>query len=379
MSKLDEYRNKIDVIDDQITTLYKQRMDLVRQVVEAKKENNVPTLVPDRERSIINRVTKKVDEPLKIYTKRLFETIFETSKSYQTKFSNNDGVVRLFLNDLVNQPRSYLPSSASVVCQGVMGSYSSIACEKIFPISEISYVKTFENVFEAVESGQSEFGILPIENSTAGSVNAVYDLIKKHKAYIVASTTISIRHCLLGNVGATKDSITEIYSHEQAISQCSEYLKQFTNAKIIPVANTAIAAKSVAMSTRIDVASISSKECSSLYGLHIVDGDIADNSNNYTRFICISKKPVVYANSTKISLMANLPDEAGSLCKVLNRFYAEGINLTKLESRPLTNSVFDFVFYFDIQADIHKKEVIDLLVELSNSYNFTFLGSYMEI
>lgn len=379
MNKLEEYRNKLDVIDDQIALLYANRMELVKKIADAKKELNVPTAVPDREKKIVNRVTALVDEPLKIYTKRVFETVFETSKSYQSTLSTQSGELFDMLTELTKRDRAYLPSSASVACQGVLGSYSSIATSKMFEISDITYVKTFESVFQAVQSGQCQFGILPLENSTAGSVNAVYDLLKKYKAYIVASTKISVRHCLLGNYGATTDKIKEIYSHEQAINQCSEYLKKFPNASVIPCENTAIAAKRVSESGRTDVASISSKECSELYGLHIVDGDIADNSNNYTRFICITNRPTLYANSTKISLMANLPNEAGSLSKVLGRFYAEGISLTKLESRPVTNSVFEFVFYFDLEADIHKSNVINLLCELDKNYNLTFLGSYSEI
>lgn len=379
MSKLEELRKELDVLDDELVRLYARRMEIIEKVALAKKEENVPTNVSSREKSILNRVNALVDEPLKIYVKRLYETIFETSKAYQTRFVNHSGNLYNLLESLVNQPRTYLPSSATVACQGVWGSYSSIAAEKVFALSDIRYCKTFEQVFSEVESGRCSFGILPLENSTAGSVNAVYDLLKKHKAYIVASTKISVRHCLLGNYGATAESITEIYSHEQAINQCSEYLKRFPNAKIIPCENTAVAAKAVAESGKTNVASISSKECSELYGLHVIDGDIADNSNNYTRFICISAQPTLYANSTKISLTALLPNEAGSLAKVLARFNAEGINLTKLESRPTVNSVFDFVFYFDIEADIHKKEVINLLCDLDRNCNLTFLGAYYEI
>lgn len=379
MTKLEELRNNLDILDDKIVELYLQRMEIIEKVAIAKKKENVPTNVSAREKSILNRVTENADEEKKIYVKRLFETIFETSKAYQTRFADYSGTLHDLLEELISAPRRYLPTSATVACQGVLGSYSSIATEKIFKLSEIHYCKTFENVFAEVESGNCVFGILPLENSTAGSVNAVYDLLKKHKAYIVASTKISVRHCLLGNYGTEVENVREIYSHEQAINQCSEYLKKFPNAKIISCENTAVAAKRVAESGRLDIASISSKECSELYGLHILDGDIADNSNNYTRFICISASPTLYANSTKISLTALLPNEAGSLSKVLSRFDAEGINLTKLESRPTVNSVFDFVFYFDIEADIHKPEIVNLLCELDKNYNLTFLGAYQEV
>ena len=379
MTKLEQYRNELDNIDKEITALYEKRMNVVLEIAKTKKEEGVPTNVPDREKNIINKVTKMVSPELQVYTKQLYETIFQTSKSYQARINANDGNLRKLLSWLLNKKSEFFPKVASVACQGVLGSYSSIAAEKLFQISDITYFKTFENVFEAVESGKCKFGILPIENSTAGSVNAVYDLMKKHEFFIVGGIKISVRHCLLGNKGAKFEDITEIISHEQALNQCSEYLKKFPNAKIHPVENTAVASKTVAESGRIDIAAISSKECSGYYGLSIIDGDIADNQNNYTRFICISKEPMVYANSTKISLMAALPHEAGSLSKILGRFNASGINLTKLESRPTPNSVFEFMFYFDIEGDIHDPEVFDLLCDLDNSINLTFLGAYNEL
>lgn len=379
MNKLEQYRNELDIIDKEITSLYEKRMNIVLEIAKEKKASNVPTNVPDREKNIINKVTKMVSPELRVYTKQLYETIFQTSKSYQSRVNATDGNLRNLLTDLLAKDKEFFPKVATVACQGVLGSYSSIATERLFQISDITYCKTFENVFEAVETGKCKFGILPIENSTAGSVNAVYDLMKKHEFYIVGGIKISVRHCLLGNKGTKKEDITEIISHEQALNQCSEYLKKFPNAKIVPVANTAVASKTVAESGRHDIASISSKECSDYYGLSIIDGDIADNQNNYTRFICISKEPTLYTNSTKISLMAALPHEAGSLSKILGRFNASGINLTKLESRPTQNSVFEFMFYFDIEGDIHDPEVFNLLCDLDNSINLTFLGAYNEL
>lgn len=379
MTKVEELRNELDNIDKEITALYEKRMNVVLEIAKAKKEEGVPTNVPGREKDIINKVTKMVSPELRVYTKQLYETIFQTSKSYQSKINESEGRLRTLLSGLLSKQSEFFPKVASVACQGVLGSYSSIAAEKLFQISDITYFKTFENVFEAVESGKCQFGILPIENSSAGSVNAVYDLMKKHEFFIVGGIKISVRHCLLGNKGAKIEDIKEIISHEQALNQCSEYLKKFPNAEIHPVTNTAVASKTVAESGRLDLAAISSKECSGYYGLSIIDGDIADNQNNYTRFICISKEPVVYANSTKISLMAALPHEAGSLSKILGRFNASGINLTKLESRPTPNSVFEFMFYFDIEGDIHDPEVFNLLCDLDNSINLTFLGAYNEL
>jgi chorismate mutase/prephenate dehydratase len=245
----------------------------------------------------------------------------------------------------------------------------------------VSYFKNFDGVFQAVEKGFCKYGVLPIENSSAGSVNQVYDLMKEHKFYIVRSIRLPVSHNLVVNVGAKKEEITEIYSHEQALAQCKKYLEQFKNAKITACANTAVAAKMVQESGRTDIAAISSRECAEIYGLKLLETNIQDNDNNYTRFILIAKEMEFYADAKKISIMTTLPQNApGSLNKLLSKFAHLGINLTKLESRPIVGSSFEFTFYFDFNCDIKNKGVRNLLCELDNSTEqFTFLGAYGEI
>ncbi len=378
---LGKIRTEIDLIDDQIATLYGQRMDLVKKVVQAKKESGKAVFDPDREKNIILRVTDLVKEENKAYLKRVFETIFDTSKAYQTANAEYESELNKKIQSAIDKGELKFPVKAKVACQGVAGAYSGIATERLFEIADVSYFKNFDGVFQAVEKGFCKYGVLPIENSSAGSVNQVYDLMKEHKFYIVRSIRLPISHNLVVNNGAKKEDITEIYSHEQALTQCKKYLEQFKNAKITACANTAVASKMVKESGRTDIAALSSRECAEIYGLKLLETNVQDSDNNYTRFILITKDMEFYSGANKISIMTTLPQNApGSLNKLLSKFSHLGINLTKLESRPIVGSSFEFTFYFDFNCDVKDKGVRNLLCELDNSTEqFTFLGAYGEI
>ena len=377
---LTEIRTKLDVIDDEIAVLYGERMKLIEKVSEAKKQSGKAVNDPDREKKILLRVTDKVDEDKQVYLKRVFETIFETSKAYQTMNAEYNSEISAKIRAALLKGELKFPVKAKVACQGVIGAYSGIAAERLFELADITYFKNFDGVFQAVEKGFCKYGVLPIENSSAGSVNQVYDLMKAHKFYIVRSVRLSVNHNLIVNKDAKKEDITEIISHEQALTQCKKYLEQFKNAKITAVANTAVAARMVAESGRKDIAALSSRECADLYGLKLLETNVQDSDNNYTRFILIAKDMEFYQDATKISIMTTLPQNApGSLNKLLSKFSNLGINLTKLESRPIVGSSFEFMFYFDFECDIRGKGVQNLLAELDNSTEqFTFLGAYSE-
>ncbi|MBO7345647.1 MAG: prephenate dehydratase [Clostridia bacterium] len=377
---LSKIRDEIDIIDDQIATLYGQRMELVKKVSSAKKKSGKAVSDPNRERDIILRVTDLVEEDNKAYLKRVFETIFDTSKAYQTANADYDSELNKKIQTAIDKGELKFPVKAKVACQGVAGAYSGIAAERLFEIADVSYFKNFDGVFQAVEKGFCKYGVLPIENSSAGSVNQVYDLMKEHKFYIVKSIRMPVNHNLVVNNGTKKEQITEIYSHEQALSQCKKYLEQFKNTKITACANTAVASKMVKESGRTDIAAISSRECAEIYGLKLLETNVQDSDNNYTRFILIAKDMEFYSGANKISIMTTLPQNApGSLNKLLSKFSHLGINLTKLESRPIVGSSFEFMFYFDFNCDVREKGVRNLLCELDNSTEqFTFLGAYGE-
>ena len=377
---LEKIRQEIDQVDDQIASLYNKRMNLVDDVVKAKKEQNKSVSDPERENKIVLRVTEQVDEDKQVYLKRVFETIFETSKAYQTTKISVHSAIGEKISEALSKGYLSFPDRARVACQGVAGAYSGIAAERMFELADVTYFKNFDGVFQAVEKGLCKYGVLPIENSYAGSVNQVYDLMKAHKFYIVKSLRLPVSHNLVVKKDTELKDIREIFSHEQAISQCKKYLEKFPLAKITAVPNTAVASKMVKESDRGDVAAICSRECAALYDLKLLETNVQDTDNNYTRFILIAKDMEFYQNANKISVMTTLPqNSAGSLNKLLSKFSHLGINLTKLESRPIVGSSFEFMFYFDFECDISQQGVRNLISELDNSTEqFTFLGAYSE-
>lgn len=378
---IEELRKKIDELDDKIAELYLERQRTVREIGEEKARTHAAVLDPAREKKIIARVTKQADDEQKIYLKRVFETILETSRAYQRRLVAPVTPLSDNLRRVLMEGKKYFPVSSTVACQGVEGSYSSIAADKLFEIADITFFRNFEGVFQAVEKGLCDYGVLPIENSAMGSVNAVYDLMKKHRFYIVRSIKLKVCHHLLAKKGVALSDIREVYSHEQAIGQCSAYLQKLpSSVKITACPNTAVAAEMVANSDRNDVACISSRNCAELYGLGILESNIQDNDSNYTRFICISKTLEVFAPANRISIMMTLPHESGSLNRVLNKFSTLGLNLTKLESRPLPGTDFEFMFYFDFEGQIENSDTLSLIAELDQgTEQFTFLGSYYEV
>jgi chorismate mutase/prephenate dehydratase len=306
--------------------------------------------------------------------------LFELSRSYQSK--RNDERTQLYcrIADAIENTPKLFPQAPMVACQGVEGAYSQIACEKIFKSPFIMYFKNFEGVFSAIEQGMCQYGILPIENSTAGSVNKVYDLMIRHNFSIVRTFRLKVDHNLLVNPGTKLSDIKEIYSHQQAISQCGSFLSTLKDVNVIPVDNTAVASEMVSKSGRKDVAAISSRSCAPLYGLTCIASSIQDAGNNHTRFICISKNLEIYPGADKTSIMMVLPHRPGSLYKFLARLYTLGINVTKLESRPIPDRDFEFMFYFDLETSIYSDEFVQLMCELDDlCEDFKYLGSYREI
>ncbi len=271
------------------------------------------------------------------------------------------------------------PKYGTVACQGIPGAYSMQAANKMFEYPDLLYVKTFDAVFQAIEKGLCNYGILPIENSTAGSVNRIYDLMMQHRFYIVKSLRLKINHSLLVKPGVKKGEITDIYSHEQAIAQCAEYLKTMPLVEVHVVENTATAAKMVAESESRTVAALASSECATEYELVIAEENVQDRNDNYTRFICIAKKPEIYPGANRTSVMAVLAHRKGSLYRILKLLNDYDCNLTKLESRPRHNQDFEFQFYFDFETSVYEDSFYELLECLQTECEeFEYLGSYTE-
>lgn len=378
--EIEQIREQIDHVDSQLLKLFVERMRLGEQVASYKREHNLPVLNKAREREILARVQAEAGE-MEPYAYQLFTTLIELNKARQTELYSPPSRVRSLIGGALAAPEETFPRTGTIACQGVEGANSQAACDKLLPRGNIMYVKSFEAVFDAVESGLCQFGVLPIENSANGSVRTVYDLLQRKRFSIVRGTTLHIRHELLAKPGTKLSDITEIYSHEQAIGQCSRYLGSLNGkVKVIPCANTAVAAKMVAEGINPKAAAISSHACAELYGLVSIKDDVQDSENNYTRFICIAKNPIIYAGSNKISLILDCKNEPGALNSILAKISSYGVNTCKIESCPVTGRNFEFIFFFDLDASVREQGVLPMLEELERiSESFTFLGNYSVI
>lgn len=380
MQDLSEIRKRIDAIDTQICDLFSQRMQCTHEVAEYKRANNKPVLDRGRERAKLADVASKVPESLRDYSQVLFNLIMEISRAQQSAENNQDSPLAGQIARAVADTPALFPQSAFVACQGVEGAYSQHAADRLFKHATISYFEEFEGVFRAVDQGFCKYGVLPVENSTAGTVNQVYDLMMRHKFSIVRSVRIKVDHNLLAVPGAKLEGIRDIYSHQQAINQSRQFLDSLPNVTVHVAENTAAAAKMVAESGRTDVAALSSRSCAELYNLVALARNVQDSDANYTRFACIAKDLEIYPGADRTSLMVVTKNDPGSLYKVLARFYALDINLVKLESRPIPNSDFDFMFYFDVECPVAAPEFASLIASLDDvCEEYRYLGSYSEL
>ena len=378
--ELEREREAINEIDNQLSELFVRRMEAAARIGEYKEAHGLPVLDKTREREVLARMAEAAGPQLGDYAKVLYSTIMDLSRSYQNSRRGGDTAIGSQIRAALEKGEAQFPAGATVACQGVEGAYSQQACDKLFSRANILYFRTFEGVFQAVDQGLCRYGILPIENSTAGSVNGVYDLMRRYRFYIVRGVKLRVEHTLLAPAGVRFQDVTEIFSHEQGIQQCSAFFKEHPDIKATVCENTAVAARMVAQSGRDDVAAISSRACAQLYGLSVLSDKVQNSENNHTRFICISKELEIYPGAGKTSLMLELPHRPGTLYGVIARIAAQDMNLTKLESRPIPGKDFEFMFYFDIEASAHDPRTLSLIGQLERDLEqFTYLGSYTEL
>lgn len=373
-------REQINQCDDVLAKAFVTRMQTALEIAMQKKENGTPVLDPGREREVLSHVTEGLDEGMAMNMKLLYNTIFDISRTYQQRFMATDTELTNRIQQAIENTPALFPKRAIVACQGMEGAYSQQASDKLFALPSLMYFKRFEGVFQAIQSGLCEYGVLPIENSSYGSVTEVYDLMHRFRFSIVRSVRLKIDHRLLAKPGVKLKDIREIVSHEQAIGQCSAFLKGLKDVKITVFGNTAEAAQFVSNSDRNDLAAISSPACAELYHLGIVEEHISDSDSNFTRFICIAKELQIYPGANRMSLMLNVRHTPGALYAMIAKFAALGLNLTKIESRPIAGTDFEFMFYFDLDASVYAPEALQLLCELdAGPESFTYLGSYSEM
>ena len=380
MADLSQLRERMDAIDAQIFQLFAERTATSEEIGAYKRANNLRVYDPAREREKVLSAANQVPEDMRTYAQVLMELLMEASRKRQTALvGSKDDTLQRIVDAAAATPELF-PTNSFVACQGVEGANSQTAAERIFKHPMISYFNTFEGVFKAVEQGFCDYGVLPIENSTAGSVNQVYDLMMAHDFHVVRTTRLKIDHNLMAKPGVTLDQVAHVYSHQQAISQCAEYLASLKGVTVHVCENTAMAAKAVAESDATDVAALSSRPCADLYGLDILARSVQDRDNNYTRFACIAKDLAIYPGANRTSLLLVVNHEPGALYKVLAKFFALDINIIKLESRPIPDRDFEFMFYFDIDCPVAAPEFKTLMATLPNlCQECRYLGSYIEV
>ena len=380
MDDLNAVRTQIDDIDHTMLDLLKRRTELAADVASYKVAHRMPVLDRERERRVVADARSCVPHELKSYASALMELLMGASRDAQNDILGIPSTTVEAIEAALCRSPELFPTDAFVATQGVEGAYQQIAADRIFDHAQISYLDSFEGVFKAVEEGFCDFGILPLENSTAGSVNQIYDLMMRHDFYIVRTCRIKVDHNLLAKPGVGLEDITDIYSHEQAISQCSGFISGLRDVRVHAVENTAMASKLVAQSPEVGLGALASRECAELYSLDTLARNVQDKGNNYTRFACISTDLTIYPGADRSSLMLVVSHRPGALYKVLGSFFALDINITKLESRPIPDRDFEFMFYFDIECPAGSPSFPRLIKELSNvCEEFRYLGSYSEV
>lgn len=369
---LQELRNEINDIDKDILELFIKRMGLCVDVAKYKIEKDLPVFQTDREKAIVQKVRGNSPEWLENSSELLFTTIMDISKShqYQLIFEGSEKMDYLDFDTVKADP--------TIACPGTEGSYSHIASTRIFPEGKPRFFADFEDVFNAVVKGEADFGIMPIQNSTAGSVHQAYNLLKKYNCHISATTKVRVSHCLAVKKGTEISQIEKIFSHEQALAQCSDFLKE-NGFKTEKYSNTALAAEFVMMSDK-PYGAICSEECANRLGLDILNSEITNEADNYTRFILLSKNVYSSKDADIISVSLSLSHTKSSLYRLLTKFSVAGLNLTRIESRPIAGKEFDVVFYLDFEGSIENPQVSKLVAELESELSyFKFLGNYKEV
>ncbi len=376
MKDLQEIRKEIDAIDRQIVELYKSRMKLTTEVAADKIATGKQVLDKKREKSKLDVLETFADSnATKHGIRELFEQIMSASRKRQYQLMIEKGRVEDFG---FTEVAALQTAGARVVYQGVEGAYAHLALEAYFGKDMTRFhVGTWRGAMEALKSGAADYAVLPFENSSAGIVSENYDLLKEYGYYIVGEQKIEVNHCILGMNGASLEGIQKIYSHPQALAQCSRLLEAHPQWEQIPIQNTALAAKKVQSDADITQAAIASSLTSELYGLHILSEGVQNNRSNETRFIIVSKRSEYVAGAGKISICVQLMHEAGSLYHALGHFIYNGLNMTRIESRPIPGRNWQHQFFIDFDGNLEDGAVQNALFGLrEEALDLKIFGNY---
>ncbi len=369
---LDKYRKQIDKIDAKFVKLFEKRMDVAKKVGEYKKERNMEIFVADREKAILEKRTSQIKNPEYIkYAADFFENVMRISRNLQSRIvgTKSSGEVK---------GADFDDENLKVAYPGIAGSYSGEALKAFFKnVKNVTNTATFDEVAELVSEGSVDYGVLPFENNSSGAIADTLDLIISHKLHIAGELSIDIKHCLLGTQDCEISDIEEIYSHNQGFLQSRAYLDTLGEIRCVPLDNTAFAAKFVAECKNKAKAAIASKLAAETYGLKILKEDINENSSNSTRFVIVSNKLTSDSSCDKISAIFTTRHKSGALCDVLALFAQNSINISHIESRPLKERNFEYVFHIDFEGNLADKNVISTISQIESlGAEFTVLGNY---
>lgn len=375
---LDQARLEINKVDNGLLELFTKRMDIAGEIARIKLNEGKEIFNSEREKAIFKKVEIAVPENYSQYAVSLYTEIMALSRNYQHEiFASKAHASSGFENEIkVSQKELETPK---VAVQGVPGAYSSIAAGEMYPDGSLIYNEKWEDVLIKVENGSADYGVLPIENSSAGTVADVYDLLLKHKCNIVKAYQLKVEQCLLGVPGAEISDIKNVYSHPHAFPQCPSFFEEHNKLNEIKCPNTAMAAEMVAKCGDKTKAAIASKECAKIYDLDVLAESIQQACDNRTRFISVSKRREFHSDASKISVVISLPHVTGSLYRTLAQFSLSGHNLTQIISRPNKDKPFEYFFYIDFSGSINNTKTANLLMTLKEELPyFCFLGNYEE-
>ena len=376
MESLQELRGQLDEIDAQIVDLYQKRMDICSKVGDYKISTGKKVFDKQREKEKLAAVTEHVEnEFYKKGLKELYEQLMSMSRKLQYQLLTKRGALGRL--PFIGMDKLDV-EGARIVFQGREGAYSQAAMEKYFGKDINSFhVQTFRDAMEAIEEGSADFAVLPIENSSAGVVNEVYDLLMEFENYIVGEVFLPIDHALAGLPGTKLNEIERVYSHPQALMQCAKFLDEHRDWQQISVSNTASAAKKIFEDQESKKAAICSKYAAEYYGLEILEEKINHNEKNATRFIVVTNQKIFLKDATKISICFEAAHESGSLYHMLSHFIYNDLNMIKIESRPIEGRNWEYCFFVDFEgnmADGAVKNAIRGLREEARSLKI--LGNY---
>ena len=376
MIDLQECRKEIDVIDKEIMSLFEKRMKVCEDVAKYKIHTGKKVLDPKREKDKLKVLEEQAHGEFNtLGVQELFQQIMAISRKRQYQLLTSNGIEEKRDYEMVDA----LPlKDVNVVFQGVEGAYSYAAMRAYFPDDINSYhVKTFRDAMEEVASGKADYAVLPIENSTEGIVTDIYDLLTEYQLYIVGEQGVKVEHVLLGLPGVGLGEIERVYSHPQALAQCKRYLEQHPSWKTVKTENTAGAAKKIHEEQRREQSAIASRAAGELYGLSVLAENICYNEKNVTRFIVVSAKPVYEKTDAKVSVCFELPHTSGTLYNMLSHFIYNGLNMTKIESRPIAGKTWEYRFFVDFEGNLEQPAVKNALRGLEAEANrMRVLGNY---